>query len=178
MVEKAVSRQPDLKPGEVCETLELGGAVGMVIGPSGATVKQLQEETGAKVDIARGCGTCRVFGPKDAVAAAKAKIEEKLAVYAEREAKAAASVAASLSSTQAAHGAWESAEAPVCAPGYIGGWEPAETPSSVPVVTTAPPVSSWGAPPTIPGAWAANTVMPGGVAEGWIGGSHSNPEPW
>lgn len=55
LVEKCVAREPELGPGDVCETLELGGAVGMVIGSSGASVKQLQEETGAKVDIMRGC---------------------------------------------------------------------------------------------------------------------------
>jgi hypothetical protein len=49
LVEKCVSREPELKEGEVCETLELGGAVGLVIGAAGAAVKQLQEETGAKV---------------------------------------------------------------------------------------------------------------------------------
>lgn len=53
--------------GELLEEIELGDAVGNVIGSGGSNVKTLQESTGAKIDVLRGSSSCRVYGNKDAV---------------------------------------------------------------------------------------------------------------
>jgi rRNA processing protein Krr1/Pno1 len=176
LVEKCVSREPELKAGEVCETLELGGAVGLVIGSAGAAVKQLQEETGAKVDILRGCGTCKVFGAPEAVAVAKAKIEEKMAAHADREAKAAAAAEAA-----AANGGWEAAAAPPGAEDWSAATDGSGshwTPADAPVVGGPPPMGSWGsaAVPAAPAGWVPAAT---GAPPGFFGaGSAANPEPW
>eukprot|EP00239_Pterosperma_sp_CCMP1384_P002830 CAMPEP_0197846536 /NCGR_PEP_ID=MMETSP1438-20131217/3390_1 /TAXON_ID=1461541 /ORGANISM="Pterosperma sp., Strain CCMP1384" /LENGTH=654 /DNA_ID=CAMNT_0043458221 /DNA_START=348 /DNA_END=2312 /DNA_ORIENTATION=- len=140
LVDKFVAREPELKKGEICETMELGGATGLVIGPSGATVKQLQADTGAKVDILRGSGTCKVWGPKAAVAAAKEKIQEKINQFKEREAKQAAAAAATAAAqaqdmADMANGGWDSGAANMGMGGWESaatpGWEPAEDPTAV-----------------------------------------------
>jgi rRNA processing protein Krr1/Pno1 len=176
LVEKCVSREPELKAGEVCETLELGGAVGLVIGSAGAAVKQLQEETGAKVDILRGCGTCKVFGAPEAVAVAKAKIEEKMAAHADREAKAAAAAEAA-----AANGGWEAAAAPPGAEDWSAATDGSGshwTPADAPVVGGPPPMGSWGSAP-VPAAPAGWEAAATGAPPGFFGaGSAANPEPW
>lgn len=53
--------------GETLEEIDLGDAVGNVIGSGGSNIKTLQDSTGAKIDIPRGTTSCRVYGPKDAV---------------------------------------------------------------------------------------------------------------
>lgn len=71
-----------LKQGEVCEEIELGEAVGMVIGRQGTMIRTIKDESGADLDISReGSGDsslCRVFGKPESVAKAKTAIEEIL----------------------------------------------------------------------------------------------------
>eukprot|EP00238_Polyblepharides_amylifera_P006255 CAMPEP_0196579654 /NCGR_PEP_ID=MMETSP1081-20130531/24128_1 /TAXON_ID=36882 /ORGANISM="Pyramimonas amylifera, Strain CCMP720" /LENGTH=641 /DNA_ID=CAMNT_0041899301 /DNA_START=293 /DNA_END=2218 /DNA_ORIENTATION=- len=171
LVDKAVAREPELKAGEIMETLELGGAVGLVIGASGASVKQLQEETGAKVDILRGSGTCKVFGSKEAVALAKAKILEKVSAFTEREAKLCAAAAATVVTRQqdVQNGGWEPALAPVPGAGSTAPWEAA----TIPWEAAEPPIASsnWG---TVDNSPAWNTE--GSGHSDWP--DLTNPDPW
>jgi polyribonucleotide nucleotidyltransferase len=72
----AESAAPELADGEVSETIELPeSCVGSVIGKQGASIRALQEETGAKVDISRGTGSCTVYGQPEGVAKAVAALE-------------------------------------------------------------------------------------------------------
>ena len=70
------SAGPVLQPGEVKEVLELpSGCIGSIIGSGGANIKQMQQDTGAKIDISRGSGTCTIYGQPEPVAKAKAKVD-------------------------------------------------------------------------------------------------------
>ena len=75
-VVEAESAAPELADGEVSETIELPeSCVGSVIGKQGASIRALQEETGAKVDISRGTGSCTVYGQPEGVTKAVAALE-------------------------------------------------------------------------------------------------------
>lgn len=75
-VVEAESAGPELADGEVSETIELPeSCVGSVIGKQGASIRALQDETGAKVDISRGTGTCIVYGQPEGVTQAVAAIQ-------------------------------------------------------------------------------------------------------
>lgn len=58
------------------EELDLGKAVGAVIGRGGSTIKSIQAESGAKLDIEKDSGVVKVSGSADQIAAAKALIAE------------------------------------------------------------------------------------------------------
>ena len=78
LVDKAISSPPKKKgvalgPGEVEVSIELGRAVGSVIGKGGSNVIRIENETGAKINVERGSTTCQIYG--EAVAVAKAKDE-------------------------------------------------------------------------------------------------------
>jgi polyribonucleotide nucleotidyltransferase len=59
---------------EAEEAVEAGKRVGAVVGPKGATVRALQEETGALIDIERDGSVVQIRGTAAAVAAAKAAV--------------------------------------------------------------------------------------------------------
>ena len=64
-----------LGPGEVEVSIELGRAVGSVIGKGGSNVIRIENETGAKINIERGSSTCQIYGEAVAVAKAKDEVE-------------------------------------------------------------------------------------------------------
>jgi len=87
MVDKIIAEEvagpwSRLGKGEVCEEMNLGDAVGMVIGRHGIMINKIKDESGANIDIARGqavkgSGTlCRVYGKKEAVAKATEEIKK------------------------------------------------------------------------------------------------------
>lgn len=90
------SMKPQVGAGEVQREVELPPTtVGSIIGKGGATVKSIQESTGAKIDMNRGeTAVCYVTGTAAKVEAAVKIINEKIAeankLSAEREARAAA----------------------------------------------------------------------------------------
>ena len=70
------SAGPELAPGEVKEVVELpSSCIGSIIGSGGANIKQLQHDTGAKLDISRSSGTCTIYGQPENVAKAKVKVD-------------------------------------------------------------------------------------------------------
>lgn len=79
-----------LKEGEVEEIVELGNAVGSIIGKGGSNIQKLQAESGAKLDIERGTSKCRITGLPAAVAQAKEAVEATIAKNKEYEEKRAA----------------------------------------------------------------------------------------
>jgi far upstream element-binding protein len=58
------------------ETIELGKAVGAVIGRGGSTIKSIQAESGAKLDIEKDSDTVKISGSAEQIAAAKILINE------------------------------------------------------------------------------------------------------
>lgn len=58
------------------ETLDLGKGVGAVIGRGGSTIKSIQAESGAKLDIEKDSGVVKISGSADQIAAAKVLIKE------------------------------------------------------------------------------------------------------
>lgn len=78
-IEKTLSEPPPLpklSKGEVLEEIDVGSAVGNIIGSAGANIKKLQEQTGAKIDIPRGLTSCRIYGEKAKVADCVEKVKE------------------------------------------------------------------------------------------------------
>ncbi|KNC82662.1 hypothetical protein SARC_05062 [Sphaeroforma arctica JP610] len=78
-IEKTLSEPPPLpklSKGEVLEEIDVGTAVGNIIGSAGANIKKLQEQTGAKIDIPRGLTSCRIYGEKAKVAECVEKVKE------------------------------------------------------------------------------------------------------
>jgi len=72
--------KPTAGPGEkVVEIAVPDSAVGSIIGRQGATIKEIQSESGANVDIPKGMGVVWVVGKPADVAKAKALIEAKVA---------------------------------------------------------------------------------------------------
>jgi rRNA processing protein Krr1/Pno1 len=104
MVEEIVRKAtagPEAAPGHVMHTEDVGNQVGSIIGQQGKTVKQLQADSGAKIEFGRGTSICYIHGPAEAVEKAKAAVDailEKNREFerkkAEREAKIAANLAA------------------------------------------------------------------------------------
>lgn len=58
------------------ESLDLGKAVGAVIGKGGSTIKSIQAESGAKLDIEKDSGVVKISGSADQIAHAKVLIKE------------------------------------------------------------------------------------------------------
>jgi|EP01043_Picozoa_sp_COSAG02_P028508 polyribonucleotide nucleotidyltransferase len=58
------------------ETIDLGKAVGAVIGRGGSTIKSIQAESGAKLDIEKDSGVVKISGSADQIASAKVLIAE------------------------------------------------------------------------------------------------------
>jgi len=71
----AARAQKPLGPGETEFTINLGRAVGSVIGKGGSNIQRLQEETGARLEIARDSSDCRIVGKKESVAKAREEVE-------------------------------------------------------------------------------------------------------
>jgi polyribonucleotide nucleotidyltransferase len=72
--------KPTAGPGEiVVEIVVPDSAIGSIIGRQGATIKEIQSESGANVDIPKGMGVAWVVGKSADVAKAKALIEAKVA---------------------------------------------------------------------------------------------------
>jgi hypothetical protein len=67
-------------PFEAEESIACDGSEGRVIGKGGETIRRLQEETGCRIDIEKGSGTCVVKGTAAAVrlgvAVVRRQIEE------------------------------------------------------------------------------------------------------
>lgn len=73
LINKAMSRELDLKPGEVAETLDLGGAAtAAVIGKGGSKIKEL--ETAHKVQLNVNGDACQMVGKEANVKAVKEAI--------------------------------------------------------------------------------------------------------
>ncbi|KAL3920039.1 MAG: hypothetical protein SGILL_003456 [Bacillariaceae sp.] len=73
-INKALAREVELKPGEIADSLTLGGAAtAAVIGKGGSKVKELQSTH--KVTINVNADVCQIIGKKADVEAAKAAIE-------------------------------------------------------------------------------------------------------
>jgi len=93
MVEAVLSTPPPsraqkpLGPGESEFTVELGRAVGAVIGKGGSTIQRIQEETGARLDIARESSNCRIVGKTESVEKARKEVEAIVARTKEMDAK-------------------------------------------------------------------------------------------
>lgn len=93
MVEAVLSTPPPsraqkpLGPGETEFTVELGRAVGAVIGKGGSTIQRIQEETGARLDIARESSNCRIVGQAESVEKARKEVEAIVARTKEMDAK-------------------------------------------------------------------------------------------
>jgi hypothetical protein len=71
---------PPSGPFEAEESIACDGSEGRVIGKGGETIRRLQEETGCRIDIEKGSGTCVVKGTAAAVrlgvAVVRRQIEE------------------------------------------------------------------------------------------------------
>lgn len=97
LIADPASMKPQVGDGEVQVEMELPAfAVGSIIGKQGASVKAIQADTGAKIDMTRGdTVVCYVTGPKAKVDAAVKVINEKIDAAkkqsAERDARTAAS---------------------------------------------------------------------------------------
>ena len=65
------------------DTIELNDATGSVIGHGGETIRRIQSESGATLDIDRDSGRCRIIGTEDAVEQAREAVEQILAERAE-----------------------------------------------------------------------------------------------
>lgn len=83
IADEAAGPWAKLKPGEICEEMQLGDAVGMVIGRQGTMIRTIKDDSGADLDISRegsgeGSSLCRVFGKPECVEKAKAAIAEIL----------------------------------------------------------------------------------------------------
>eukprot|EP00038_Savillea_parva_P025508 m.48005 g.48005 ORF g.48005 m.48005 type:complete len:619 (+) comp6949_c0_seq1:114-1970(+) len=78
--------KPTPGPGEVVEEIECpASAVGSIIGKGGSEIKNIQEATGARVDVPRGSPVCWVVGTKKAVDAASKLIKSKIAATLQQE---------------------------------------------------------------------------------------------
>lgn len=80
MVSTALTMCHNAAFGEVQDQLELGSrnAVNVIYGPGFQTIRQLQETTGCKLDIARGTTTLKLAGSTEAVAEATESIRALL----------------------------------------------------------------------------------------------------
>lgn len=80
MVSTALTMCHNAAFGEVQDQLELGSrnAVNVIYGPGFQTIRQLQESTGCKLDIARGTTTLKLAGSTEAVAEATERIRALL----------------------------------------------------------------------------------------------------
>jgi polyribonucleotide nucleotidyltransferase len=122
-VVEAESAGPELAPGEVSEIIDLPeSCVGSVIGKAGASIRALQDDTGAKIDISRGTGVCTVYGQPEGVAKAKEALEAIVAKQAKFDEEKAArdQAAASMMSTEVAEES--GADSVWAAPSSDSGW--------------------------------------------------------
>ena len=121
-VVEAESAGPELAPGEVSEIIDLPeSCVGSVIGKAGASIRALQDDTGAKIDISRGTGVCTVYGQPEGVAKAKEALEAIVAKQAKfDEEKAARDQAAASMMTEVAEES--GADSVWAAPSTDSGW--------------------------------------------------------
>lgn len=80
MVQAALTLCHNAAFGEAQDVIELGSrnAVNVVYGPNFTTIRGLQDETGCKLDIARGGTTLKLSGSVEAVAAASARVRALL----------------------------------------------------------------------------------------------------
>jgi polyribonucleotide nucleotidyltransferase len=80
MVQAALTMCHNAAFGEAQDVMELGcrNAVNVVYGPNFGTIRGLQEETGCKLDIARGGTKLKLSGSVEAVALATARVRELL----------------------------------------------------------------------------------------------------
>ncbi|EJK71355.1 hypothetical protein THAOC_07218, partial [Thalassiosira oceanica] len=80
MVSTALTMCHNAAFGEVQDQVELGSrnAVNVIYGPGFQTIRQLQESTGCKLDIARGTTTLKLAGSTEAVAEATERIRALL----------------------------------------------------------------------------------------------------
>jgi len=107
LIAKALAREVELKPGEIAETLNLGGAAtAAVIGRGGSKIKEL--ETAHKVSLNVNGDVCRIVGKEANVKAAKAAIQKIIEpILAAEEAQKQATLAA-----EAGDSAWQGYEIP------------------------------------------------------------------
>jgi rRNA processing protein Krr1/Pno1 len=113
LIGKALAREVELKPGEIAETLNLGGAsTAAVIGRGGSKIKEL--ETAHKVSLNVNGDVCRIVGKKPNVEAAKTAIETIIKPILEaEEAQKQATIAA-----EAGDSAWQGYDVPADEDGW------------------------------------------------------------
>lgn len=75
MIQKSLSGEIELKPGEVQESVELGVGTSAVIGRGGSKISELEKTHGVKINVQNTSGTCSIVGKKAAVEGAKTAIE-------------------------------------------------------------------------------------------------------
>lgn len=75
-IQRAMDREIELKPGEVLESLILGGATSAVIGRGGQKVKELEKTFSVTINVASENGACQIAGKPDKVKSAKMAIEK------------------------------------------------------------------------------------------------------
>ena len=74
LVEKTLSGEVELKPGEGRITVELGVGTSAVIGRGGSNIAELEKKYGVKLNVQT--TVCSIVGKKEKLPAAKAAIEE------------------------------------------------------------------------------------------------------
>jgi len=75
LVLKALEGEIELKPGQICEKMELGVGAPAVIGRGGSKIRELEKTFGVKVVIPGDSGLCRIVGKKEDVDKAKVEIK-------------------------------------------------------------------------------------------------------
>jgi rRNA processing protein Krr1/Pno1 len=107
LIVKALSREVELKPGEVADTLSLGGAATpAVIGRGGSKIKELESAHGVSLNV--NGDVCRIVGKESNVKAAKAAIKTIIdPILATAEAQKEATIAA-----ESGDSAWQGDEVP------------------------------------------------------------------
>ena len=75
MIQKSLSGEVELKPGEVQVSVELGVGTPAVIGRGGSKIKELEKTHGVKLNVQNASNVCSIVGKKDAVEGAKTAIE-------------------------------------------------------------------------------------------------------
>ena len=73
MIEKTLSGDVELKPGEGLVQVDLGVGAPAVIGRGGSNIAELEKKHGVKLNVQN--GVCKIVGKKETLAAAKADIE-------------------------------------------------------------------------------------------------------
>jgi len=75
LIDKAIAREVDLKPGEVAETVQLAAGAPAVIGKGGSKIKELERTHTVQLNINGDTGVCQIVGKTKNVESARKEIE-------------------------------------------------------------------------------------------------------